>query len=259
MLNDPVHSDLIQMLRDCGPLLDGSKGIILVSAHWETSVPNITMSKNPGLYFDYEPMRAQLPKESFEFDFPTPGDAQLAQQVTECLNAAGMEYVTDEKRGWDQGVFVPMALITPNWNVPIVQMSVITGEDDTDTTVKNLVVAKAIRPLVEKGYTVVGSGSSSHDFRAIRQAVMSGKSIESESWEFEEALMMAVAIEDPEKREDKLMQWLQWPNRGAAHLDGHVEHFMPFLIAAMCIGTDSGERVGWCDLAGTPQSCYRWS
>ena len=259
LLDSPEHHDQIEMLRSVGHLLDGAKGIILFSAHWETPTPYITASKHPGIYFDYEPMRNELPTRCFDFEFPTTyGDSQLAHEIAKCLNNAGLKPVIDTTRGWDQGVFVPMALMRSNWDIPLVQMSVLTGEDDADSTMKNLALGKAMRTFVERGYTVVGSGSSSHDFKAIRQAVVSGQSIESEAWAFEEAMKSTASIKRANVREKMLSDWINWESRSSAHLDGHVEHFMPFIITAACVGDEDGERVGWCGLAGTPQSAFCW-
>ena len=37
----------------------------------------------------------------------------------------------NNKRGWDHGVFVPMMMINPNADIPIVELSILNNADPT--------------------------------------------------------------------------------------------------------------------------------
>ena len=258
LLGDKVHQPLMDMLRNARPILDDSKGVILFTAHWETDTPHVSGVRHPALFYDYEDMRGILPKEAFGFSYPTNGHPQLAQEIVQHLNQSGFEAILDVDRGWDHGVYVPMAHLSPSWDLPIVQMSILTGSETADPTRRNFALGQAMATFRQQGYTVIGSGSSSHDFKAIQNAFMFGQRIVSDASMFEDKLKAVIEGNDCVEREQRLMDWREWPANEAAHLRGHEDHFMPLLVAAGSAGRDAGRRFGIWDLAGTPQSCYVW-
>ena len=257
LLGDPTHQPLVDLLHSARHTLDNSKGIIRFTAHWETNEPHASGAPNPGIFYDYEE-RPILPKEAFEFEFPTTGNSELAEEIVQHLRSSGFEAVNDKQRGWDHGVCVPMAHLRPEWDIPIVQMSILKGDNELDFTKKNFALGKAMALFREKGHTIIGSGSSSHDFHAIQKAFMRGGKLERDTHAFEDKLKRVLEMTDAKGREESLMKWRQWPATAAAHLLGHEDHFMPLLICAGSAGQERGRRFGIWDLAGTPQSCYVW-
>ena len=81
------------------------KAIVVVSGHHESDVIEITSSPAPPLLFDYY----GFPPHTYELTWPAPGSPALAERVQELLGAAGIETATDPGRGYDHGVFVPLA------------------------------------------------------------------------------------------------------------------------------------------------------
>ena len=54
LLSDPNHLELIQHLRQLSQDLEAPKQILVISAHWEASVVQITHHSNPPLLYDYK-------------------------------------------------------------------------------------------------------------------------------------------------------------------------------------------------------------
>ena len=261
VLGDKQHQPLVDLLTSNRHLLDGCNGIIIFSAHWETNEPHISGEENPGVCYDYDlpEYRKWLPKEAFKFDWPFKGNPTLAHEIAATLAEVGYTPVVDKERGWDHATFVPLAHLTPKWDISVVQMSILRGSDDEDATRKNLALGRALMSFRDRGYTFIGSGSSSHDNKFIEDAFRSGERKESGAWPFEDTLKSAAMIADPVKRGKELMRWRSWPSNIDAHLMGHSDHYMPFMAVAGTAGESPGDRFGIWDLAGTPQSNFVWA
>lgn len=126
ILKDPGHNELTSFLQaKCKEWLGKPKAIILVTAHWETNQVNISASENTFLYYDYY----NFPKEAYDIKFPAKGAPEIAQLIKQQLEQEGVKCILDNKRGLDHGVFIPMLLLTPECDIPIIQVSICALED----------------------------------------------------------------------------------------------------------------------------------
>ena len=75
---------------------------------------------------------------------------EVAARVCELLEAAGLPHQKDARRGWDHGVFIPMMLMFPSADVPIVAVS-LTEDQDAAT---QLAVGAALAPLRDEGVLI---------------------------------------------------------------------------------------------------------
>jgi aromatic ring-opening dioxygenase catalytic subunit (LigB family) len=257
-LLDSDQESYRQLLRGHGKLLDGVKAIILVSAHWETDEPHITSASDPGLFYDYEHMRDILPREAFEFKYPARADPQLAAEVAHHLTSVGFHPVIDSERGLDHAVYVPMTLMRPNADIPIVQMSILKGENERESTEKNIKLGEALAGFRERGYAICGSGGSYHDFHVIARALFENQPVPPSASVFEKFLETSATVSDAAERRSLLLGWRDFPESFIAHKKGESDHFMPFLVAAASGGDQSGERYDMYNYKGAPMSFYRW-
>ena len=117
----------------------------------------INNGTNPGLLFDY----GGFPAETYQYKYPAPGDPKLAQEIGELLKAGGIPFDMESTRGWDHGVFVPMMLINPEANIPIVEISVLKNED-AEAHIK---IGQALSTLKNDNVLILASGASFHNMR----------------------------------------------------------------------------------------------
>ena len=206
------------------------RAILVVSGHWEAPVFTVGSAPRPPLIFDY----SGFPEETYRLTFDAPGSPALAARVRELLGAAGFPTAEDARRGYDHGVFVPLKLVTPKADIPVVQLSL---RADLDPEA-HLAAGRALAPLRDEGVLIVGSGMSWHNMRGFSPA-FTEKSERFDAW-------LGVAIADPATRDEALRHWPQAPFAREAH--PREEHLAPLFVAA---GAAEGEpgRVAFHDQA----------
>jgi 4,5-DOPA dioxygenase extradiol len=135
------------------------KAIVIVSAHWESSELLVGGNPQPETWHDF----GGFPKALFEVQYPAPGNPQLATEVAELLKADGLPARIDTQRPFDHGVWVPLSLMYPQADIPVVQVSLPTrGGPALQTR-----VGHALASLREHGVLLIGSGSITHNLREL--------------------------------------------------------------------------------------------
>jgi 4,5-DOPA dioxygenase extradiol len=135
------------------------KVIVIVSAHWESNELLVSGNPQPDTWHDF----GGFPKALFEVQYPAPGDPQLAAEVVELLKSGDLPARIDAKRPFDHGVWVPLSLMYPQADIPVVQVSLPTrGGPALQTR-----VGHALRSLREQGVLLIGSGSITHNLREL--------------------------------------------------------------------------------------------
>ncbi|EJM55713.1 hypothetical protein PMI29_05311 [Pseudomonas sp. GM49] len=135
------------------------KAIVIVSAHWESNELLVSGSPQPETWHDF----GGFPKALFEVQYPAPGDPRLAAEVAELLKTAGFPARIDSNRPFDHGVWVPLSLMYPQADIPIVQVSLPTrGGPALQTR-----VGHALASLREHDVLLIGSGSITHNLREL--------------------------------------------------------------------------------------------
>lgn len=110
-------------------------------------------------------IKSFLTCSSHQLKYPAPGAPQVAKRVKELLQAAGFNRVDeDKKRGLDHGAWVPLMLMYPEADIPVCQLSLQTEKDGT----YHYNMGKALAPLKQQGVLIIGSGSATHNLRAMR-------------------------------------------------------------------------------------------
>nr|GMD20450.1 CCR4-NOT transcription complex subunit 11 [Ipomoea batatas] len=150
--------------------------ILVISAHWETSVPtiNVIRGRNDTIHDFYG-----FPKQMYQLKYPAPGAPDLAKRAIELLESSGVKKVdVDTKRGLDHGAWVPLMLMYPEADIPVCQLSVQTQMDGT----YHYNLGKALAPLKKEGVLIFGSGSATHNLRAAREGPPASWAKEFDDW-----------------------------------------------------------------------------
>ena len=85
--------------------------------------PTVTSAERPPLIYDYH----GFPEESYSIRYDAPGSPQLAQRIQDLLHSAGLPCALKPERGWDHGVFVPLKLLYPAADIPVVALSMLSS------------------------------------------------------------------------------------------------------------------------------------
>lgn len=202
------------------------RAILLVSAHWETEVPAFTGGARPGLIYDY----SGFPPETYQLRYDAPGAPPLAQRACTLLAEAGHAARVDPERGWDHGVFIPLKVMFPEADIPVVAMSLQRGLEPG----LHCDFGRALRPLRDEGVLVIGAGMSYHN-------LMDFETHAADSFAFHDWLDEALAGGHDQRRA-RLSLWHEAPGGRASH--PREEHLLPLMVASGA-GSESGARRLW--------------
>ena len=205
------------------------KAVLIISAHWQTSEFSITTGTQPDLIYDYY----GFPEHTYQLTYPAVGAPVLAERIGNMLTDAGLSNKQDATRGFDHGVFIPLKLMFPNADIPVVQLSL---RQDLDPEA-HLMAGKAIAALRDEGVLIVGSGMSFHNMRGYGDKKFTAPSVAFDDW-----LTKTVAA-DEDARFAALSDWSKAPHAIESHLLGSEEHLIPLMVIAGAAGTDRGQKV----------------
>ncbi|MSQ69542.1 MAG: dioxygenase [Gammaproteobacteria bacterium] len=225
VLGDANHRALTAFLQNIGAHLPRPKALLMVSAHWEEPIANVSSAAAPAMLYDY----TGFPPESYQFQYPAPGDAALAHKILGLLSAQGIAAALNPARGFDHGVFVPLMLIHPAADIPVVQLSLLTSLDPA----AHIALGRALAPLRAEGVLVIGSGLSFHNM----QAFFSGApEAGTRSAQFDDWLTQLLTAEGSTAAQQAgLEHWQDAP--AARYCHPREEHLLPLHV---CFGVASG-------------------
>ncbi|NUP11918.1 MAG: dioxygenase [Polyangiaceae bacterium] len=218
------------------------KALLVVSAHWEESVPTLMTAERPPILYDYY----GFPAESYQIEWPAPGAPGVAARVASLLQSAGFRTASDDRRGFDHGTFVPLKLAYPNAEIPTVQLSLISSLDPS----AHLAMGRALTPLRDEGVLILGSGMSFHNLRAFRD-----KRYRVAAQAFDEWLRDAAMAETGE-RDRRLVEWEGAPSARDSH--PREEHLLPMMVVAGAAGSDAATIAYNEPFAGMPLSAIHY-
>jgi 4,5-DOPA dioxygenase extradiol len=192
------------------------KAILVVSAHWEEAPVTIGATTPVPLVHDFW----GFPERYYQVTYPAPGAPALAERVRQLISPH-TPVAQDPLRGLDHGAYVPLTVMYPEAEIPVLQMSMPSEDPRVLLAVGNL-----LAPLRDEGVLIVGSGFMTHSFDAIRRARMGVSGVPSALAEFDAWVAEALAGRDL----DTLLDYrVRAP--GLAYAHPTVDHFVPLFIA----------------------------
>ena len=150
LLDDPLWSG---QLRDLAAGLPRPKAILIVSAHWE-SAPVALSASGPrvGLVYDF----GGFPERYYRMTYETPDATALAQRIEAMLPDTEQVH-QHASRGLDHGAWVPLKIMYPEADVPVLQLSM-----PTHDPARLMDLGRRLRELRGNGVLVIGSGYMTH-------------------------------------------------------------------------------------------------
>ena len=215
--------------------------IVVISAHWESDPIKITSAPNPKMYYDY----GGFPREAYEFQYPAPGSPTLAQRIHTLLGTAGLDSQLDGGRGYDHGVFIPLMIMYPEADIPVVCVS-LHGSLEAD---QNLQLGEALLPLRDEGVLILGSGYTFHNMQYIMKP---NRSSVQASNDFNGWLKKTLLDNSATNYLKELKTWDQAPGGRASH--PREEHLLPLLVVAAAGGDQASATLIY-DTTTTDAQC----
>jgi 4,5-DOPA dioxygenase extradiol len=193
------------------------KAILVISAHWNTRHPTVSMAAKPRTIHDF----SGFPEALYEMNYPAPGAPDLAQRVVELLTANGVEPLVSKDYGLDHGAWIPLILAYPEANIPVTQLSI----QPNLSPAHHFRLGQALAPLRDEGVLIMASGSATHNLSALNPAGNAAPSIQ--ATEFVDWLTKSIESGDTE-------QLLEYRMLAPYAVYNHPseEHLLP-LFAAM--------------------------
>ncbi len=137
--------------------LERPKAIIVVSPHWETREPTVGSATDLETIYDF----SGFPRELYTLTYPAHSNPQLAERVALCLQGAGYAPRIDTQRGLDHGAWVPLRMMFPHADIPVIPLSIKAYAGAT----YHYALGQALAPLAAEGFLIIGTGSITHNLR----------------------------------------------------------------------------------------------
>ena len=211
LLDDPLWTS---QLRGVAANLPKPKAILIVSAHWESEP--VTLSA-PGaatpLVYDF----GGFDPKYYRMTYETPDATELTQMVAKLM--PDNEPVHQSNRGLDHGAWVPLKVMYPDADIPVLQMSMPTSDPEGLMS-----LGKRLQTLRDQGVLIIGSGFMTHGLPFLRDwridATAPGWSADFDTWAAE-----ALASGDV----DTLAKFKE-KAPGMPYAHPTVEHFTPLFV-----------------------------
>ncbi|MEL0623214.1 class III extradiol ring-cleavage dioxygenase [Marinomonas arenicola] len=153
-------SDTSVFLNQLGEELTPPKAIVVFSAHFDLSTDIvITSGQHPETVHDFY----GFPKALYSIQYKAPGAPLLAQEIASYFKKAGLNPTLDSTQGWDHGVWIPLKLMYPKANIPIVQISI----NSRLGTQQNYLYGQLVAALKHDNILIIGSGGVSHNLKEV--------------------------------------------------------------------------------------------
>jgi 4,5-DOPA dioxygenase extradiol len=172
LLDDPTWSGQLAALATDLPR---PSAILIVSAHWESAPVSLSASGAP-LVYDFGGFDAKYYRMTYE----TPDATALAARIAAMMPSSEPVH-QHTSRGLDHGAWVPLKIMYPDADIPVLQMSL-----PTHDPVRLMALGERLRPLRDEGVLIVGSGFLTHGLPFLTEwridAAVPGWSSDFDAW-----------------------------------------------------------------------------
>jgi len=194
------------------------RAVIIVSAHWGSADPVVGSSAQPQTIHDFH----GFPDALYRIRYPATGCTAGADEVHDALQRAGLDARKDPARGLDHGAWVPLRLMFPDAEVPVIPLSIQPHEGPRH----HYAVGRALAPLGARGFLVIGSGNLTHNLGDYQIARRNGQQAPAYVRQFADWMWQRMAAGDT-------AALLDYRRRAPGAVQAHPqdEHLLPLFVA----------------------------
>lgn len=209
--------DAVDCWREIGKSIPRPSAILVISAHWEESLPAVSLAEEPETIYDFSGFSPEL----YHMQYRAPGAPVLAERVAALLSEANLAAERDMRRGLDHGAWVPLSAMYPKADVPVTQLSLMRNAGPK----AHLELGKALSPLRDEGVLILCSGAITHNFAWLDWNTSADMAPAPQSEIFSDWVGERIATRDIQA----LLDYRSAPYGAASHPS--EEHFMPLFVA----------------------------
>jgi 4,5-DOPA dioxygenase extradiol len=227
--------------RVLGERLPRPRALLVISAHWYFGATALTGMARPRTIHDFY----GFPEKLFAFDYPAPGDPELAGEIIEAVKPHWVGLVRDQW-GLDHGTWSVLAHLYPRADIPVVQLSI----NELRPLAYHLELAAKLAPLRDRGVMIVGSGNVVHNLGRLE-------------WKQPD-----LAFDWAERFDDAVLEQLATAPGDILGVAGHADyalavptpdHFIPLLYLAALAAENEGfaePLLRGCAMGSISMTCY---
>ncbi len=250
LLADPGHAELCATLQTMAAAATKPAAIVVISAHWEEAGFHVSSHAQPSLLYDY----GGFPPAAYELSYAAQGLPSLAAEVQARLLAAGLPATLAPTRGFDHGVFVPLSIMYPQADIPVVCVSLNSNLDP----LQHVALGGALAALRDDNVLILGSGMSFHNMHLIFDAQAAQTVNASEgfnNWLDHTLAATSKSKQGADSTAEALIDWQNAPHARTCH--PREEHLLPLHV---CYGAAQArvERSYKLNILGVDSRCYIW-
>ena len=134
----------------------------MANAHWLSRRLQAGAAQQPETLHDL----GGFPPALYQVRYPAAGDRALAELVLQLLDRAGSTATLALERGLDHGAWVPLRLLYPQADIPVVPLSI---QPELGPR-HHSALGQALASLRDEGVLVIGSGSITHNLHDLAAA-----------------------------------------------------------------------------------------
>jgi 4,5-DOPA dioxygenase extradiol len=219
-----------RFLVELGKALPSPRAIVVFSAHHDAPDIEITSAAEPATIHDF----GGFPAELYGLRYPAPGAPELAREVAVLLQRHSIRAHIEPNRGLDHGAWIPLGLMFPDADVPILQVSISSRRSPRE----HVAVGRALRVLRAAGVLLLGSGGATHNLGLYFAAREDGVP---PAWVFAFAEWVAAAI-----AAGRVLDLERYRELAPYPAENHPtpEHFLPlFVVLGAAFDDERGVRI----------------
>jgi 4,5-DOPA dioxygenase extradiol len=192
------------------------RAVLIVSAHWESAPLSLSSTEaHTTPIYDF----GGFAQRYYSMRYDTPDASDLARRVLSVL--PDTETVHEYRgRGLDHGAWVPLKVMYPNADIPVLQMSL-----PTQDPARLLALGTRLRSVRDEGVLVIGSGFMTHGLPFVTREMVMGNVAPSWSADFDAWAADALARGDVEQ-----LCSYRSAAPGMPYAHPTVDHYIPLFI-----------------------------
>jgi 4,5-DOPA dioxygenase extradiol len=220
----PLFEDAewMQELGAWADALPRPRGILIVSAHWEAAPLSLSAVAPKNVVYDF----GGFDPRYYTMRYDTPAAETLATEVLAALPDA-LAIHQHASRGLDHGAWVPLKVMYPHADIPVLQLSLPTHDPG-----RLLQLGTYLATLRERGILVIGSGFMTHGLPYLTPEMFYGNTVPGWSREFDAWAAEALTRGDVDE-----LAGFRSNAPGLPYAHPTVEHFTPLFVTLGAGGT----------------------